>query len=335
MPCSRNANTALNILLVTDGKPGHLNQLKGLLFQLQNLAQVTARWVNVNDRESAWLKNSWLRCFTRQKGDFTPDIVIGAGRKTQKQVLILGRHAQTCILMKPHLPLFLFDYAIIPAHDNVAERKNVLTTEGVLNQVRPQTACPATGHAEARAGQHPPGLMLIGGESRHYEWSGASIISQVVSLVSNSQRHWHLTNSRRTPDEFLPELRQQLAENNLAGRVSVFPHDTTGPDWLTNQYQCAEEIWVTPDSVSMVYEAITSGAATGLFDMTPLKTGRIVTGINKLIEHHRVTPFACWKRSGKVHRTREGTAFCEAERAARWLLEQLRVNPGEKEKSTG
>ncbi len=310
MSFSSSSDTRLKILLVTDGKPGHLNQLKGLLFQLQRLSQTESRWIEVNHPHC-----SWLSCFAKQKAGFNPDIVIGAGHKTQKYVLILGRNAQTCILMKPSLPLFLFDYAIIPAHDNVTEKNNILTTDGVLNQVQPQTD---------RSPGTRTGLILIGGQSRHYEWSNTNIVMQVVSLVSASQRHWHLTNSRRTPADFLPELKQKLARQGLTDRVSIFPQDTTELDWLANQYQSAAEIWVTPDSVSMVYEAITSGSATGLFDMTPIKPGRIVRGISRLIEYQRVTPFAYWKLSGKMHKNKDDKPFCEAERAAHWLLDRLK-----------
>ena len=68
-----------------------------------------------------------------------------------------------------------------------------------------------------------------------------------------------LTTSRRTPPGWLAYLRQHL-EPGLLRRLSL--HDWRGlePDWLVQRLPLADSVWVSEDSVSMVYEALTAGA---------------------------------------------------------------------------
>ena len=45
-------SSPLRVQLITDGKPGHLNQLKGLLDQLKALTDVEAEWLDVGKTRS-------------------------------------------------------------------------------------------------------------------------------------------------------------------------------------------------------------------------------------------------------------------------------------------
>ncbi len=307
----------LRVLLITDGKPGHLNQLKGLLAQLQAHCDVHAEWLDLHAQPmSTWAL--WKQA--RQSAPV--DIVIGAGHRTHKAVLLLGRHAFTCLLMKPSLPISWFDACVIPRHDQPRHSEAILVTDGVLNTVRPKPADrPVSGQ----------GLLLIGGASKHYAFDSESIQTQIEAILAQSSGHWVLTDSRRTPADFLAQLEQRLAQAGLSSAIRLYPHQETEPDWLPTQYQQADAIWVTPDSVSMVYESLTSGNPVGLFDLSPQKSSRIASGISALIEQHQVTPFAHWALTHSLHAP--AAPFCEADRAATWLLSRYQQHAAHTGKS--
>lgn len=295
----------LRVWLFADQKPGHTNQLQGLAQRLTAHASAEIRWLDVTSIKPHW--RHWL-CKNWPEPDIThaPDIVVGAGSRTHGLLLLAGRvfGCMTTVLMRPSIPLFMYDAAIVPQHDKPTSQDNILITQGVMNTVQPRAAdTPAIAHT-----------MLIGGVSKHYVWSSAEIITQIKQIVSAQPSiAWTITNSRRTPDEFTALL---LAES--LPQVTFLPHTETPRGWLATQLAQSAEVWVTPDSVSMVYEAITSGAATGLFCMEPLQQGRILAGLDAIKEKGLCTAFEHWQVSGVLPPPSE--PLWEAERGAVWLL---------------
>lgn len=295
----------LVIWLLTDEKPGHRNQLQGLLDALQRHAVMEPHWVSLVRSESSWVDI----LFKRYHRDLSkPGMVVGAGHGTHRDLLAIkrGLGAFAVVLMKPSLPLAWFDAAIVPRHDIQSTRRDhILLTYGVINTVTPHN-------------QPDPhcGLILIGGESKHYRWRSAQVAEQVLTVVqSNPGIHWRLTDSRRTPDDFLLTLGASLPDN-----LSVTPHRETPRGWVADQMSRAAAIWVTPDSVSMIYEALTSGTPTGLFEMSPLRRGRILGGIQDLIDSEMVNSL---KNVAEGFPMRPPAhPLWESERAARWLLKR-------------
>lgn len=303
-----NTHHPLQLWVLTDQKPGHLSQLQGLVGRLSVHANVDIHWINaglIKPTRSQWLRGRWP-----EKPKRTPDIIIGAGSATHT-LLLLARRAFACmavVVMRPSLPLFLFDAAIVPRHDRPPVREHVLITQGVMNTVTPR-------QHNAKAELH---TLLIGGISKHFEWSSERVVTQIKEIVAaQPDVEWTLTNSRRTPEDF-----KALMLATDIPQVHFFPHDLTPRGWLAQQLGNSCEVWVTPDSVSMVYEAITAGAATGLFQLKPLQQGRIHEGLKEILTLHLYTPFERWQKTGELNAPK--TPLWEAERGAVWLLEQYR-----------
>jgi mitochondrial fission protein ELM1 len=81
-------------------------------------------------------------------------------------------------------------------------------------------------------------------------------------------------------------------------------------------------VWVTEDSVSMIYEALSSGAQVGLLPM-PRKSeaGRVARGVKGLIEEGLLCGYEAWQAS---HEMSQGeAAFAEAEHCAQLILESI------------
>jgi mitochondrial fission protein ELM1 len=200
--------------------------------------------------------------------------------------------------MRPSLPLRCFDLCLIPEHDDAPPADNVMVTRGALNAV-----------VFAANKQMQQGLMMIGGLSSHYCWDETSIVEQVKKIAQNTTIHWTLTTSPRTPVSTLEAL-LQCHMNNL----QVVPFQQAKSDWLLEKISQVAQVWVTPDSVSMVYEACTSGAAVGLLALTEKAKNRVTHGLQDLVAEGRVTPYAEWLNGNALAATAQ--QFNEAARCA-------------------
>ena len=308
----------LTIWYISDTKPGHLNQLKGLAQQLSQRSnqaglELNERWISYDSP-----KLNWRSLFEKKPdiaGVSTPSMVIGAGHKTHLKLLAIGLkfNAYTVVLMRPSLPLNLFGAAIIPEHDHPPKRNSILPTKGVLNMVQPKKRMDGSA-------SNQNGLMLVGGESKHYLWNSEHIIEQIHEvLIQRPSIQWTLSNSRRTPAEFIQQLDSTAPKN-----LTIIDCEKTDANWLPEQIQNASKVWVTPDSVSLVYEAITSGTPTGLFTLERDKQNRINSGIRQLVRDGMATEFKQWKTNGKL--TEPAQSLWESDRAAQWLLSQFQQN---------
>jgi uncharacterized protein len=299
------AGTRLVVWIVSDGKPGHVNQSLGLA---EALARATPSEIHTLPRLPAWRASlAWL--LKRSPGDNLPppDLIVGAGHATHPTLLAArrARGGRAVVLMKPSLPRRCFDLCILPEHDSVAADARTVVTAGALNRVRPASTREAN-----------RGLILVGGVSPHFEWDSDAVQVQIRSILARTPDiRWTLTTSRRTPAEFLPQLPP-------AANLDVVPHTATPPDWLPVQLAQSAVVWVTPDSASMVFEALTAGANVGVFDLPVNPKSRVARAVAQLADARRVTRFANWCASGTLHPNLHPLA--EADRCAEWILEWLK-----------
>lgn len=283
----------LLIWRIIDGKPGHENQSGGLVKALARLVDLEC--VDV-------------RCDGPRPATGKPALLIGAGHRTHWKLLLWSwrYRARSVLLMKPSLPMRLFDLCLVPEHDlpeGTPDRPNLVRTVGVLNKVV----------AGERA--HPPtGLILIGGPSGEFNWDGETLRKAIERIIREDPSiTWLITDSRRTEPGFL---------KTLNGRFTAYPHAKTTRDWLPTKLAEATRCWVTEDSVSMIYEALTGGAQTGLLPMPPKgKPGRVARGIQKLVDEGRVLRFGDWV-SGKA-KFGQPAQLAEAQRCAELLARRF------------
>lgn len=292
----------LNIWRLIDGKVGHEKQTLGLAQALGRHVAVKIHDVRVDSSPSGPL--DWLLGrFPAGAGLPDPHILIGAGHRTHFALLAArrARGGRTVVLMQPSLPTRLFDLCLIPEHDEPAARPNIVTTRGALNAVTPSR-------------QHRPelGLILIGGPSSHTAWDSRHIVEQIERLLGMTPDiRWRLTTSRRTPPDFLAQLPRPA-------NLEVFPVEATPPGWLETELAQAGQAWVSEDSVSMVYEALTAGSAVGLLRLPPGEANRVARGVEQLIRAGWVVPFEAWQADQPMLSAPEG--FDEADRCARLIL---------------
>ena len=252
----------------TDGRPGHDKQSLGLL---QALAAIVPLEVHVFDMRVGAMLWRQLRghALQGQVDVPVPDLLVGAGHRTHLPMLaarlICGGKA--IALMKPSLPHRLFDLIFVPRHDRYLRKGNLVETRGMI--------CP---HAEAPK-REGFGLILLGGANRHLEWPLEAIARQVERIASAApDTQWSVCDSRRTPAGFRRALKPL---SNLDYRH----WRDTASDYLENALAAARYVWVTADSASMLYEALSAHASVGVIALKrkrPRRQDKLSRGIRLL-----------------------------------------------------
>jgi len=308
-PDDSRARDQLVVWRFVDGKPGHDKQSLGLVNALKRRVPTTC--VDLpplsTQQSLAAMVSGKFEAGPEQPN---PDFIVGSGHPTHMSLLAARRciGGHSVVLMRPSLPISLFDLAVIPRHDGVTERDRVLVTHGVVNNSRP-----ATGP------RHPQrGLILIGGPSRHYRWDTDRVVQQILTLSQRTPDiDWQLSTSRRSPADVLPALHGAKLTN-----VNFHDGRKTATDWLDRELAACRCAWITPDSASMVYEALSAGAACGVFELLPRGNSRISRSIDELVRNAEATRFTDWLAGRPVVPRQH--VLDEAGRTADWLLAKWR-----------
>lgn len=233
----------------------------------------------------------------------SPDLLIGAGHGTHWPMvrckIAFGGHS--VVIMKPSLPLSWFDSAIIPRHDTPKPQAKTFISQGMLNP------------AFKSQPDLQQGVILLGGINKYFAWQEALLIKQINAITSaKPDCQWQISNSRRTPDDF-------NVEAISAANVRWVNWQDEGPQWLPRQLAQASSIWVSCDSMSMIYEALNSAAQVGVLQLPVLKqANKMSREVERLIEHKQVLTQAGIAPSNQLR-----SPLNEHFRAAQWLLARL------------
>jgi len=299
------------------------------MYKLSELRTLKSDWVHYKHAHQ-YLQNTQNKPSKNQA-----TLCISAGRKTHIPMLRLASSlkAMRCVLMTPKLPRFLFDAIICPRHDRQKESKRLLNTKGPL--VKSLTRSKQTEHQ----------LILVGGPSKHYRWSDDLILRQIQALIAkNCPLPWRVIASRRTPtscQRALQTLATTSSKTPTKNTVIFDPNDNIEPS-----LQSASQVWVTPDSSNMLFEAMSSGCPTGVLELPSVKkwgrSPRLSAEIETLKKEHMLIQSAqngLKPRSAQQETKRSdcqlnsqlnshlvnqisSPTLDEASRAATWLLDR-------------
>jgi mitochondrial fission protein ELM1 len=258
-------NAPIHILIISDGKAGHENQSLGLTEAMSRQAPVETYILRLDSGKGPIGR---IQQALKESQEFhKPDYVISAGHGTHLSLFWVARKygARSIVLMKPGFPVCWFDWCVAPEHDFKIPptARNLIVSKGALNRVIPSPA------------EKAKKLFLIGGASKTHGFDEVRLIEQIRQHATSWG--WQVADSRRTPAGFLEKLSEQVSG------LELFPHQQTKGGWLASKLASVEEVWVTEDSVSMIYEALTGGARVGVLEMPRLKPdARVIRGLEKL-----------------------------------------------------
>ena len=267
--------------ILSDGRAGHENQSLGLAEALRRRTGADVECVRLDLGRGLFARVKQARQLVA--GRECPQLLISAGHRTHVPLLLAARkfHAKAVVIMKPSLSSWLFDLCLMPRHDLHGGKAGgrIVSTHGALNRL-PETFGEKTS----------AGVILIGGPSKHHDWSGAPLLAAIKEIVLRQPGlAWTVANSRRTPGRFLDEV----AKLGLA--IEIIPHEKTTPGWLPSVLVSAHDVWVTEDSTSMIFEAITARANVGLLPLPAKHPGdRMVRAVDDVVAAGYAVRFADW-----------------------------------------
>ncbi len=299
----------MRIRILSDGKQGHLNQSLGLAHALIEKVGGSVETIPLHGL-------SFLDKIRTVVNDDTtkPDLFISAGHATHIPLICARQHfkSKVVLCMKPTLPLSFFDLCLIPKHDLSPDRDytdtNIFPTWGALHPIRPDSTS-----------QKDIVLVLIGGPSKDFDWDTEELLNQLATISIHTPGKIILTTSRRTPQGVADKIKEAIPE------IITIPVEETQPGWVAQHLARANAVWVSRDSVSMVYEALGSAAPVGIISV-PQKSNkrqsRILSGLNMLTEAGFVTTFDSWVANNYTLLT-SSDPLLEADRAAEFILTRL------------
>lgn len=267
-------------LILSDGKPGHVNQSIALARHLGRPFET----VGVHFRNRPFKLLSYL---LDRVGVYLPSLlrldppggefcaVVSAGSETYYANKVLARRfgVPAVAIMLPRGYRFDFDWIIAQEHDRPPRKENILVLPVNLCRVEPG------GIFRPNAGERYIALV-VGGPNRVYRYDRDQF-RQALDAVFACFPDFRIVvaTSRRTPAAIEEEIdRHPFEEKFLYSRNPVNPI----PDFLSS----CEYVFITADSTSMISEAVTFGRAK--IEIIPLPTrkdpGKYDRMIGKLVE---------------------------------------------------
>lgn len=243
------------VLILSDGKPGHVNQ--SIAFVRHLGCDYDLLQVRFNSRWAKGLSYLFDRCRIFTRSLFSLDgiaadysAIISAGSETYYANRVLTRELRTksVAIMLPKGYRYDFDLIIAQNYDDPPARNHIISVPVNLSYVEPQ------GLVKPQAGRRPISL-IIGGNSRHFKLDPTRLRKQLEMIFTFFPEHdFWVTTSRRTP----PEIEAVLKEFDFSYTLYYSAVKTNPiPDFL----QHSEYVFLTADSTSMISEAVSYGSA--------------------------------------------------------------------------
>jgi len=307
-------------LIVTpffDGRPGHEKQTRGILRALHELTAIRETPPRIVATSAGATAVDWLRYLLGLPTpplpqQNIPHLLIGTGSRTHIPMLLTRRQTSgkvvTC-MTPDYLVRNKIDLCFIPRHDQPMVAENVFVTFG-----SPNTAIDENRH------EPDQGLILVGGiDTKSHRWDTAATMGQIETVIAGSQAsRWTVSSSPRTPDSMIHRLDTFCKEKS---NTAFFQASDTPPGWIEETYATHDAVWVTADSVSMVYEALTAGCRVGILPIHwKRKTNKFQLGIDLLRENRRVVTYEDWLTGASLGEARplDEAGRCAAEILQRW-----------------
>ncbi len=99
------------------------------------------------------------------------------------------------------------------------------------------------------------------------------------------------------------------------------PFEKTPKGWIEDQYARARLTWVSADSVSMVYEALSAGCLVGVLSVQwKNKNSKLARAIEQSEKNDKILTFETWKNDNRAWPDHAG--LNEASRCAREILKR-------------
>lgn len=269
------------LLILSDGKPGHLNQSLALAKHLgRDYDIVPVRFRSSMFKLLSYLfdrfhfYSSGLLHLPEVAGDYCA--VVATGSETYYAGKIFARRLRisAVAVMLPKGYRYDFERIIAQEHDRPPLRANILTLPVNLGRVEPQ------GVFQADRSERYVGIV-VGGPNKVFDFDAAAFGQQLDRICKLFPEHRLVAmTSRRTPAAVEAELDKRTFAASF-----VYSRNPANP--LPDLIVACDYLFITVDSTSMISEAVICGTA--CVELLPLprrgkagKYGRLVARLQEL-----------------------------------------------------
>lgn len=314
----------LTIVAFLDGRPGHEKQTRGVLQALGDLTAVDVQYRRITSLSFMSALKNWCvyvgAAMIRWKGPSDPrlDLIIGTGSYTHIPMLLLrkrrGGKVVTCMLPDALL-VRKMDLCFVPRHDGVPPSENIIVTTGPPNPII---------YTDVR--DRSKGLILIGGiDKRSHRWDSKAVAAQIRTIFEKPPLvKWTISSSPRTPEDMCLLL-AEIADREA--NVAFVRAEETPAGWIEDAYKQNDTVWVTADSISMIFEALSAGCRVGILPVQwKNEEGKFRRAERDLIENGWAQSYDMWLcgEGGITGRARLDEATrCAQEILRRWWPDRL------------
>jgi KDO2-lipid IV(A) lauroyltransferase len=323
------------ILVLNDGKAGHLNQSLAVARQIER-ARATQNYgtgdtdivvLDVKYRSKffrgilffASIFASW-RCHGRmsfmkmclqsdsygQLMKTYAEFIVSCGSSLAPVNIFMSKenNARNVVVMDPAVPLGLnkFSFVIAPKHDKIKEGKNIIMTTLAPNLVDDKTLQEAGEklRRDIRFEKNRAVGLLIGGDNPEFELSDNLLkktLADVLKICESNDSDLLVTTSRRTNKAQEAIIRAALQKDPRC-RLLVIANENNPQGSMAGILALSNVIVVSGESISMVSEAVSSGKKTVVFNLEKKKNG--MTKHERALESLACDGYISIARSGEL-----------------------------------
>ncbi|MDD5668765.1 MAG: ELM1/GtrOC1 family putative glycosyltransferase [Candidatus Omnitrophica bacterium] len=292
--------TEREIVILNDGKTGHLRQSQSFaaiaseVFASKGfkprIMSVPVSWKSPRHKKvfmislvlgirsslrAAWLLEYCLdkETFSRLRG-LQPDCVVSCGSSVAGLNVFLSRDtgAKSFAIMRPpwYIGLKNFNLVVMPRHDNPPRSGRVVTVEGALNLVdekylREQSILL---RRDIRLTKNFIIGLLIGGDAGQFVLDKeivCVVIEEIKKILERYDGEVLVTTSRRTSAEVEQVIKKELHAYSRCS-LSVIANEYNNSAAMGGILGLSSILIVSPESISMVSEAVSSGKPVIVFN---------------------------------------------------------------------
>ncbi|MDO8525814.1 MAG: ELM1/GtrOC1 family putative glycosyltransferase, partial [Candidatus Omnitrophota bacterium] len=293
------------VLILNDGKAGHLNQSLAVAKELQKaraaqgftlddtrIAVVDIKYKSKLSRAvlTACASLATWRCHGRmgimkaclEEGAYNTlmktysEFVISCGSSLTPVNIFMAKenNAKNVVIMKPDMPAWLrkFDLAVIPRHDNPARARNVVVTDLAPSLIDERKMAADGVHLthHMQSDVKDAIALFAGGDNPEFSLTGDIMNSAIEGVATFSERSGApilATTSRRTSSECGNILKNRLRDNKKC-KFLVVANEKNFAFAVGGMLALSRIAVVSEESISMVSEAVTAGKRVVVFRLS-------------------------------------------------------------------
>ncbi len=237
------------IWALTDGRKGNDNQTLALASRIGKHITKEVHFSQLGRLPNRLLGASLMGAELDWTAPY-PEIVVSTGRKLARISAFLKKNHDCMVIhiMNPGKKfLNIFDFIIVPEHDDLPEQDNLIKIPGSISRISPLPQLPPAGTLNV--------TVLVGNIT-------AQEAHELAGILNLTEAHYSITTSRRTKTAVADILDSEIFQKKFVYRYGQSNHNPYD-EFLSS----AHVVIATGDSVNMCTEAAHTGKPLYIYEV--------------------------------------------------------------------